>query len=125
MRAAVGERLRAALLFGSVARGEWIEGVSDVNVLVLLDQLGMGRAIIYHDCPATREVIGDAGLPFGPGDPVGSLAEALARATRHPEECAAAGERARRRAELFRWENVVHRYEEIFNRILSPPPGVK
>jgi N-acetylglucosaminyldiphosphoundecaprenol N-acetyl-beta-D-mannosaminyltransferase len=93
--------------------------------LVLLDQLGMGRAIIYHDCPATREVIGDAGLPFGPGDPVGSLAEALARATRHPEECAAAGERARRRAELFRWENVVQRYEEIFDRILSPPPGAK
>jgi predicted nucleotidyltransferase len=39
LRTALGSRLRAALLFGSAARGEWIEGVSDVNVLVLLDEL--------------------------------------------------------------------------------------
>lgn len=36
---AVGERLQSAALFGSAARGEWIEGVSDVNVLVLLDDI--------------------------------------------------------------------------------------
>ena len=42
--------------------------------LVLLDQLGMGKAIIYHDCTATREVIGDAGIPFGPDRPVEALA---------------------------------------------------
>ena len=34
-----GTRLRSALLFGSVARGEAIEGVSDVNVLLLVDQI--------------------------------------------------------------------------------------
>ena len=32
-----GERVRSVLLFGSVARGEAVEGVSNVNVLVLLD----------------------------------------------------------------------------------------
>jgi predicted nucleotidyltransferase len=37
LRAAAGERLRAAALFGSAARGEWVDGVSDVNVLVLVD----------------------------------------------------------------------------------------
>ena len=44
---ALGERLKAALLFGSAARDEWIEGVSDVNVLILLDDIDapvLGRA---------------------------------------------------------------------------------
>lgn len=36
-RAAFGEELRSVVLFGSVARGEAIPGVSDVNILVLLD----------------------------------------------------------------------------------------
>lgn len=39
LRAQIGERLRAAALFGSAARGEWVGGVSDVNVLVLLDDI--------------------------------------------------------------------------------------
>lgn len=91
--------------------------------LVLLDQLGMGKAIIYHDCPATREVLGDAGIPFGPQDPVRSLAAALEEAKESPGGCVEAGHRARQRAELFRWENVVARYEEIFRRILPEPPA--
>ena len=87
--------------------------------LVLLDQLGMGKAVIYHDCAATREVLGDAGIPFGPNDPVRSLAEKLSWAKEHPEECAAIGHKARARAEKFRWEAVLARYEEIFSQILS------
>lgn len=35
----LGERLRSLLVHGSVARGEAVEGVSDVNVLVLLDRI--------------------------------------------------------------------------------------
>jgi predicted nucleotidyltransferase len=35
----LGDRLRAAALFGSAARGEWLEGISDINVLVLLDSI--------------------------------------------------------------------------------------
>ncbi len=34
-----GPRLRSALLFGSVARGEAVAGVSDVNVLLLVDEI--------------------------------------------------------------------------------------
>ena len=34
-----GPRLRSALLFGSVARGEAVEGVSDINVLLLVDHI--------------------------------------------------------------------------------------
>lgn len=89
--------------------------------LVLLDQLGMGKAIIYNDCAATREVIGDAGIPFGPESPIQSLAAKLEWAMRNPEECEAVGTRARERAELFRWETVLARYEGIFDRILQHP----
>lgn len=102
------------------ARAFVMPATIEATRLVLLDQIGMGKAIIYHDCPATREVLGDAGIPFGPRDPVASLAAKLAWAGAHPEECAEAGRRARERAELFRWETVLARYEEIFRRIGTP-----
>ncbi|MBR9989630.1 MAG: nucleotidyltransferase domain-containing protein [Gemmatimonadetes bacterium] len=35
----LGGRMRSAALFGSAARDEWIDGVSDVNVLVLVDRI--------------------------------------------------------------------------------------
>lgn len=37
LREALGQRLRSVVLHGSVARGEAVEGVSDVNLLVLVD----------------------------------------------------------------------------------------
>lgn len=39
LKEAFGDRLRSVVLFGSVARGEAIPGVSDVNLLVLLDRV--------------------------------------------------------------------------------------
>lgn len=39
LRGTLAGRLQAASLFGSAARGEWIEGVSDINVLVLVDDI--------------------------------------------------------------------------------------
>jgi glycosyltransferase involved in cell wall biosynthesis len=103
------------------ARAFIMPATIEATRLVLLDQLGMGKAIIYHECAATREVLGDAGIPFGPEHPIASLAEKLAWAKDNPDECAAAGQRARQRAENFRWENVLHRYDQIFRRILTPP----
>ena len=102
------------------ARAFIMPATIEATRLVLLDQLGMGKAIIYHDCPATREVLGDAGIPFGPKDPVRSLAARLSWAKEHPEEYAEAGQRARQRAEHFRWEKVLDCYDRIFRRILSP-----
>ena len=102
------------------ARAFIMPATIEATRLVLLDQLGMGKAIIYHDCPATREVLGDAGIPFGPKDPVRSLAARLSWAKEHPEECAEAGQHARQRAEHFRWEKVLDRYDRIFRKILSP-----
>jgi predicted nucleotidyltransferase len=37
LKETLGERLRSVVLHGSVARGEAVEGVSDVNLLVLVD----------------------------------------------------------------------------------------
>ncbi len=102
------------------ARAFVMPATIEATRLVLLDQLGMGKAIIYRDCPATREVLGDAGIPFGPENPVQSLAGKLAWAKEHPAECAAAGRQARQRAEIFRWETVLECYEEIFRRIRTP-----
>jgi hypothetical protein len=62
IQVAVGERLRAALLFGSVARDEWIEGVSDVNVLVLLDTLD--AALLSAAAPAARHAMENGVTPL-------------------------------------------------------------
>lgn len=43
LKEAFGDRLRSVVLFGSVARGEAIPGVSDVNLLVLLDRVTQGE----------------------------------------------------------------------------------
>lgn len=48
----VGGRVTAAALFGSAARGEWIEGISDVNVLVLVDDID--AALLGRAAPAAR-----------------------------------------------------------------------
>ena len=102
------------------ARAFIMPATIEATRLVLLDQLGMGKPVIYRDCAATREVVGDAGIPFGPDDPVPSLAGKLTWAKDHPAECAAIGRLARQRAETFRWETVLARYEEIFRRIQRP-----
>lgn len=47
-----GPRLRSALLFGSVARGEAVAGVSDINVLLLIDHIDAGT--LKKASPATR-----------------------------------------------------------------------
>jgi len=51
---------------------------------------------------------------------VEALAGKLAWATHHPDECAAIGRLARQRAETFRWETVLDRYDHIFRRIRNP-----
>lgn len=38
-KGALGDRLRSVVLYGSAVRGEWLAATSDVNVLVLLDDV--------------------------------------------------------------------------------------
>ena len=58
----IGDRVRSAALFGSVARGEWIDGVSDVNVLVLVDTVD--AALLALAAPATRSSVKHGVMPL-------------------------------------------------------------
>jgi predicted nucleotidyltransferase len=49
---ALGDRLRSVVLHGSVARGEAVEGVSDVNLLVLVD--AVDAALLRDLAPHAR-----------------------------------------------------------------------
>lgn len=49
----VGDRLRSVVLHGSVARGEAVAGVSDVNLLVLLDSVD--PALLRELAPGARK----------------------------------------------------------------------
>ncbi len=83
--------------------------------LVLLDQMGMGSAILYKDCPATREVVGDAAEPFAAENPVESLAEKILLLAAHPDRCKELGQRAQNRARThYDWNRVVDKYEKLF-----------
>lgn len=59
---AVGERLRAATLFGSAARGEWIDDLSDINVLVLVDSID--AALVGRAAPAVQAAVGRGITPL-------------------------------------------------------------
>lgn len=86
--------------------------------LVLLDQLGMGSAILYKEAAATREVLGDAGMSFAAEDPIASLAAKIDYLATHPEQCAELGRRALHRAETaYSWAEIAERYERLFDNL--------
>lgn len=58
----LGERMRSAALFGSAARNEWIDGVSDVNVLVLVDDVD--AALLARAAPVARGSAKQGVLPL-------------------------------------------------------------
>lgn len=83
--------------------------------LVLLDQMGMAKAILYRDCAASREVLGDTGRAFSPENPVESLAEQISILDTDPALCERLGTAAIKRArERFVWDRVVDQYEVLF-----------
>ena len=95
-----------------------LPGTVEATRLVLLDQMGFGSAIVYHDCAATREVIGGAGLPFGGENPEKDLAEKLSGLIESPGERERLRKAARERAEKnYSWEKVTDRYEEILKEL--------
>lgn len=58
----LGARMQSAALFGSAARGEWIESVSDVNVLVLVDDID--SSLLARAAPAARGSVKDGVMPL-------------------------------------------------------------
>ncbi len=84
--------------------------------LVLLDQMGFGSAILFHESAATREVIADAGEAFENGSgSVESLAEKIRLLADDPARCETLGRKAIERVrEHYLWERVSEQYEELF-----------
>lgn len=88
--------------------------------LVLLDQMGMGKAILFKDSPATREVLGDSAEPFDPADPVASLAQKILLLSVNPDRCEELGRLALARAsDRFNWDVVLTKYRELFDALLA------
>jgi predicted nucleotidyltransferase len=50
---ALGARLEGVMLYGSAARGEWLESMSDINVLVLIDDIN--GASLHATSPVVRK----------------------------------------------------------------------
>lgn len=57
----LGSGLRAALIYGSAARGEYRKGASDINLLVIVDSLGPDR--LRAVAGPTREWLADGNPP--------------------------------------------------------------
>lgn len=90
--------------------------------LVLLDQMGFGNAIIFHDCKATREVIGSAGEPFSGPQPEASLGLAMEKLMANPQLCKELGRQARQRAlRLYDWNVITNQYVELFAPLVPSP----
>ena len=95
-----------------------LPGMVEATRLVLLDQMGFGSAIVYQDCLATREVIGETGLAFGGKNPEKDLAEKLSGLIKSPAERQRLQRAARERAEkIYSWEKVTDQYENILKEL--------
>ncbi len=87
--------------------------------LVLLDQMAMGKAIIFKESPATREVLGDAAEPFDALNPVASLTGRLEHLSENPARCRELGALAlARAAEKYSWDAVLAKYRGLFEDLL-------
>ena len=95
-----------------------LPGIVEATRLVLLDQMGFGNTIVYQDCAATREVIGKAGVPFGPVNAETSLAEKLNELIGDTEKREEMKRAALARAEeSYNWEKVTDEYEKILGAL--------
>jgi glycosyltransferase involved in cell wall biosynthesis len=85
----------------------------------LVEALGHRNAILAHDVPEHREVLGDAGAYFGYRD-VADLAKGLAALIADPCRIERYRDAAGRRvADRFGWDAVTQSYETFFETILG------
>ncbi len=87
--------------------------------VVLVDELGFGAAIVFQECPASREVLGEAGEPFSPEKPEDSLAAVIEKLDSNEERLEQLRAGALARAQNFySWERVTDQYESLFREVL-------
>lgn len=86
----------------------------------LVEALGHQNAVVAHDLPEHREVVGDAGCYFAFRDTM-DLARRFRELLGAPEEIARLRRLAgRRAAERYSWDRLTSRYESYFRELLSP-----
>jgi glycosyltransferase involved in cell wall biosynthesis len=90
----------------------------------LLDQMAFGNAVIARGTDTNLEVVGDAGLTYPPEDPIGGLADTLARLRDNPAEVSRLREAAVERVRAhYSWEHITDVYEEMFESLLARRRG--
>ena len=89
----------------------------------LVEALGHGNAILAHDVPEHREVLGDAGVYFDFRDPQ-HLSRQLAALLDAPDEIPRLQDRALRRAgDHYSWPSITDAYEKYFEELVGRKPG--
>ena len=85
----------------------------------LVEGMAYGNCIIANSVPEHHEVLGDAGVYYARND-FRELAQRITELLEHPEMITAYGRLASERAEqLYRWNSIVDRYEELFQRLVA------
>jgi glycosyltransferase involved in cell wall biosynthesis len=88
--------------------------------LKLFEYMAAGRAIVLRQLPALREILGDAGIYFPPGDGA-ALAEALERLARDPALADRLGAAAAERAARYTYEERARRVLAVLARVAGDP----
>src|SRR5437667_9068742 len=97
----------------------------DLEVLyfAVLEAIGGGVCALASDIPENREVIGDAGFTFAPGD-VKDLERMLRLLIEAPQIREITGLRARERVrEFYQWDSVATEVQEIYLRLMRSSPS--
>lgn len=91
----------------------------EVFGIVAAENMSRGKLVIASDVGAIREVMGDAGLSFPPGD-AGALAALMGRVLEDAALPAKLGHRARQRASrLFLEERMVGEHLAVYAQLLG------
>ena len=84
----------------------------------IVEAMASGLPVVASDIPPHREILGDSGILFPPGDE-SELARVLGAIINDTAQIETVGKKARERAQLFTIENTVKAYEDIFIEVLS------
>lgn len=85
----------------------------------LVEALGHRNAVIAHDVPEHREVVGDAGRYFGFRDPVDLTRQLTALLSEDAAIDALRGAAERRVVERYTWDAVATEYERYFEELMA------
>lgn len=88
---------------------------------VLLDQMGFGNCIVVRNSAANVEVGGDAVATFEGSREIESLRATISHLLESPEIRRTLGKKARERVtQLYDWNVITSRYEELFQELQAP-----